>query len=101
MSEVELSEMKKLTNNCLHDFQPFIVKSLKIYKLSEAKYQKIHEIVQNPQFLKSMEAHVLVLRRDGYRNIVVKLHRKLNPGNLMTIMKTTGMIVKSLTKLLP
>ena len=44
MSEVELSEMKKLTNNCLHDFQPFIVKSLKIYKLSEAKYQKIHEI---------------------------------------------------------
>ncbi len=44
MSEVELSEMKKLANNRLHDFQPFIVKSLKIYKLSETKYQKIHEI---------------------------------------------------------
>ena len=44
MSEVELSEMKKLANNCLHGFQPFIVKSLKIYKLSETKYQKIHEI---------------------------------------------------------
>ena len=44
MSEVELSEMKKLANNCLHDFQSFIVKSLKIYKLIENKYQKIHEI---------------------------------------------------------
>ncbi len=44
MSEVELSEMKKLANNCLHGFQPFIVKSLKIYKLSETKYQKIHEL---------------------------------------------------------
>ena len=44
MSEVELSEMKKLANNCLRDFQPFIVNSLKIYKLFENKYQKIHEI---------------------------------------------------------
>ena len=43
MSEVELSEMKKLANNCLHDFQPFIVRSLKIYRLSETNYQKIHE----------------------------------------------------------
>jgi hypothetical protein len=44
MSEIELSEMKKLPNNCLDDFQPFIVNSLRIYKLFENKYHKIHEI---------------------------------------------------------
>ena len=44
MSEVELSEMKKLANDRLHDFHSFIVNSLKIYKLSETKYQKIHEL---------------------------------------------------------
>ena len=44
MSEVELSEMKKLANDRFHDFHSFIVNSLKIYKLSETKYQKIHEI---------------------------------------------------------
>ena len=44
MSEIELSEMKKLANNCLHDFQPFVVNSLRVYKLLENKYQKIHEI---------------------------------------------------------
>ena len=44
MSEVELSEMKKLANDRLHDFQSFIVNSLKIYKLFENKYHKIHEI---------------------------------------------------------
>ncbi len=44
MSEVELSEMKKLANDRLHDFHSFIVNSLKIYKLSETKYQKIQEI---------------------------------------------------------
>ena len=44
MSKVELSEMKKLANNCLHDFQSFIVNSIKIYKLYETKYQKIQEI---------------------------------------------------------
>lgn len=32
-----------------------------------------------------MENHVAFLTRDGYRNIVVQLHRKLKPGNLMTI----------------
>ncbi|MCL4451210.1 MAG: 2'-5' RNA ligase family protein [Candidatus Thermoplasmatota archaeon] len=44
MSEAELSEMKELANNCLHDFHSFIVKSIKIYKLIENRYQKIHEI---------------------------------------------------------
>lgn len=44
MSEIELLEMKKLANNCLNDFQPFIVNSLRIYKLFENRYQKIHEI---------------------------------------------------------
>jgi 2'-5' RNA ligase len=44
MSEIELSEMKKIANNCLHDFQPFVVNSLRVYKLLENKYQKIHEI---------------------------------------------------------
>lgn len=44
MSEIELSEMINLANNRLNDFQPFIVNSLRIYKLFENKYQKIHEI---------------------------------------------------------
>ena len=44
VSEIELSEMKKLAKNCLHDFQPFVVNLLRVYKLLENKYQKIHEI---------------------------------------------------------
>ena len=48
-----------------------------------------------------MENHVAFLKRDGYRNIVVQLHRKLKPGNLMTIIKQTGMNVEDLAKLLP
>ena len=44
MSEVELSEMKKLANNCLNDFKPLIVHSVGIYKLFENKYYKIHDI---------------------------------------------------------
>ena len=44
MSEIELSEMINLAINRLYDFQPFIVNSLRIYKLFENRYQKIHEI---------------------------------------------------------
>ena len=44
MSEVELSEMKKLANNCLNDFKPLIVHSVGIYKLFGNKYYKIHDI---------------------------------------------------------
>ena len=44
MSEIELSEMKKLANKYFPDLQPFIVKSLRVYKLLENKYQKIQEL---------------------------------------------------------
>ncbi len=44
MSEIELSEMMKLANNSFYAFQPFIVNSLRIYKLFEKKYHKIREI---------------------------------------------------------
>ena len=44
MSEIELSEMKKLTNNCLNDFKPFTVNSIGVYKLFKNKYHKIQEI---------------------------------------------------------
>ena len=44
MSEIELSEMKESANNCFLDFQPFIVNSLRIYKLLENKYRTIQEI---------------------------------------------------------
>lgn len=44
MSEIELSEMMKLANKYFPDFQPFIVNSLRIYKLLENKYQKIQEL---------------------------------------------------------
>jgi len=44
MSETELSEMIELANKYFLDFQPFIVDSLKIYKLFENKYHMIQEI---------------------------------------------------------
>ena len=44
MSETELSEMIELANKYFLDFQPFIVDSLKIYKLLENKYHMFQEI---------------------------------------------------------
>ena len=44
MSGMELSEMKKLANNCLKDFKPLIVNSIGVYKLFKDNYYKIHEI---------------------------------------------------------
>lgn len=44
MSEIELSEMMNLANKCFPDFQPFIVKSLNVYKLLGNKYQKIQKL---------------------------------------------------------
>ena len=44
MSEIELSEMMKFANEYFLDFQPFIVKSLRLYKLIENKYQKFQEL---------------------------------------------------------
>ena len=48
MSEIELSEMMKLANKYFPDFQPFIAKSLRVYKLLENKYQKIQELELMP-----------------------------------------------------
>ena len=48
MSEIELSEMMKLANKYFPDFQPFIVKSLRVYKLLENKYQKIQVLELMP-----------------------------------------------------
>ena len=44
MSEIELLEMKESASNCFLKFQPFIVNSLRMYKLLENKYRTIHEI---------------------------------------------------------
>ncbi len=44
MSEIELLEMKESASNCFLKFQPFIVDSLRIYKLLENKYRTIQEI---------------------------------------------------------
>ena len=44
--------------------------------------------------------HVIIQSKDGYRNIVVPLHKELKPGTLRAIIKQSGLTVEEFVNLL-
>ncbi len=51
-------------------------------------------------FRKGKGDNVIIQSRDGYRNVVVPLHKKLKPGTLRAIIEQSGLTVEEFVDLL-
>ena len=56
--------------------------------------------MRNSSFRKGKGDHVIIQSKDGYRNIVVPLHKELKPGTLRAIIKQSGLTVEDVVNLL-